>query len=234
MHLAISTVPTVTHFTRSHHHTPTNSIKRIRADTSTSGDSPAEQEGSQEVTLESSDKDDGLEGVVHSEIQTTVDNNTGDRGTETTVQTKETVRGESLFVNIYQSVELTVSASLCIFGVVCETSTGVVQGVHEEQGGSTSSLDSLAKNDHSYQINITYTAGGQVAYHPLRVAIAIFLEREHGLVGIAESEIQGLGWEISDNVGCITTPQRNDALIGSCAAKTIDDAIIFAVKASTF
>ena len=134
----------VTHFTRSHHHTPTNGIKRIRADTSTSGDSPAKQEGSQEVTLKSTNKDDGLKGVVHSEIQSTVDNNTGDGGTETTVQTKETVRGESLFVNIYQSVKLTVSASLCIFSVVCETSTGVVQGVHEEQGGGTSSLESLA------------------------------------------------------------------------------------------
>ena len=144
MHHAIGTFVMFTHFTRSHHHTPTNSIKRIRADTSTSGDTPAEQEGSQEVTLERTDKDDGLKGVVHSEVQTTVDNDAGDRGTETTVQTKDTVRGESLLVNIYQSVELTVSACLCIFGVVCETSTGVVQGVHEEQGGSTSSLETLA------------------------------------------------------------------------------------------
>ena len=140
MYLAINTLSRVTHFTRSHHHTPTNSIKRIRADTSTSGDCPAEQEGSQEVTLESTDKDDGLKGVVHSEVQPTVDNNTGDRGTETTVQTKDTVRGESLLVNIYQSVELTISAGLCIFGVVGQTGTSVVQGVHEEQGGSTSSL----------------------------------------------------------------------------------------------
>ena len=102
----------VTHFARSHHHTPTDSIERVRADTSTSGDSPAEQEGGQEVTLESADKENRLEGVVHAEVQTTVDDDTSDGGTETTVETKDTVRGESLLVDIHQTVELTVSASL--------------------------------------------------------------------------------------------------------------------------
>ncbi len=102
----------VTHFTRSHHHTPTDSIERVRADTSTSGNSPAEQEGSQEVTLESTDKKYRLKGVVHPEVQTTVDDDTSDGGTETTVETKDTVRGESLLVDIHQTVELTVSASL--------------------------------------------------------------------------------------------------------------------------
>lgn len=91
----------VTHFTRSHHHTPTDSIERVRADTSASGDSPAEQEGSQEVTLKTTDEENRLERVVHSEIQTTVDDDTSDRGTETTVETKDTVRGESLLVDIH-------------------------------------------------------------------------------------------------------------------------------------
>lgn len=91
----------VIHFTRSHHHTPTDSVERVRADTSTSGDSPAEQEGGQEVTLENTNEENRLEGVVHSEVQTTVDNDASDRGTETTVETKDTVRGESLLVDIH-------------------------------------------------------------------------------------------------------------------------------------
>jgi hypothetical protein len=44
-----------THLSGSHHHATTDGIKRIRADTSTSGDTPSEQEGSQEVTLERTD-----------------------------------------------------------------------------------------------------------------------------------------------------------------------------------
>ena len=108
----------VTHFTGSHHHTSTDSIERVRADTSTSGDSPAEQEGGQEVTLKDTDEENRLEGVVHSEVQTTVDDDTSDRGTETAVETKDTVTGESLLVDIHQTVELTVPTTLCTLGVV--------------------------------------------------------------------------------------------------------------------
>lgn len=102
----------MTYFARSHHHTSTNSIERVRADTSASGDRPAEQEGGQEVTLKRTNEENRLEGVVHSEVQTTVDDNTSDGGTETTVETKDTVRSESLLVDINQTVELAVPTSL--------------------------------------------------------------------------------------------------------------------------
>ena len=101
-----------THFTRSHHHTPTDSIERVRADSSTGGNSPAEQEGGQEVALQSTNKEDRLERVVHPEVQPTVNNDTSDRGTKTTVETQDAVRGQSLFVDIHQTVELTLSTSL--------------------------------------------------------------------------------------------------------------------------
>lgn len=101
----------VTHFARSHHHTPTDSIERVRADTSTGGDRPAEQEGGQEIALKRTNEENRLEGVVHSEVQTTVDDNTSDGGTETTVETKDTIRSESLFVDINQTVELAVPTS---------------------------------------------------------------------------------------------------------------------------
>lgn len=100
-----------TYFARSHHHTPTDSIERVRADTSASGDRPAEQEGGQEVTLKRTNKENRLEGVVHSEVQPTIDDNTGDGWTETTIETKDTIRSEGLLVDINQTVELAVSAS---------------------------------------------------------------------------------------------------------------------------
>jgi hypothetical protein len=51
-----------------------------------------------------------------------------------------------------------------------------------------------------------YTTGGQVTSHPPGVSITLLLESEHGLVGITESEVQRLGWEVPDDVGSITTP----------------------------
>ena len=129
-----------THFTRSHHHTTTDGIKRIRGNTSTSSNGPAKQERSKEVTLKRANEDDRLDRVVHTEVQTTVDDNTSDRGTETTVETGNTIGGKGLLVDIDETVELALSALLRVLGVVGETGTGVVEGVDEEEGGCTGSL----------------------------------------------------------------------------------------------
>jgi hypothetical protein len=130
----------ITYFTRSHHHTTADSVERVRGNTGTSGDSPSEQERGQEVTLEGTGEDDGLKRVVHTEVQTTVDDYAKNRGTETTVETGNTVGGEGLLVDIYQTVELTVTALLGVLCVVGKTGTGVVEGVDEKQGSGTSSL----------------------------------------------------------------------------------------------
>lgn len=129
-----------TYLTRGHHHTTTDGVQRVRGNTGTGGDSPAEQERSKEVTLERTNQDDGLDGVVHSEVQTTVDDDTEDGGTETTVETGNTVRGDGLAVDVEETVELTVTTTLGGLGVVGQTGTGVVEGVDEEEGSGTSSL----------------------------------------------------------------------------------------------
>ena len=129
-----------TYFARSHHHTSTDSVERIRSDTSASCDSPTEQERGQEITLKRTNEEDGLNRIVHSEVQTTIDNYTEDRGTKTTVETRNTVTGEGLLININQAVELSVSTALGILGIIGETGTGIVQGVHEEKRCGTSGL----------------------------------------------------------------------------------------------
>ena len=69
----------------------------------------------------------------------------------------------------------------------------------------------------------TYTTGGKVAHHPLGVTVTLLLVGEHGLVGIAESEVQGLGGEVTDDVGSVTSPERDDTLIGSGALEAVGD-----------
>jgi hypothetical protein len=129
------------YLSRSHHHTSTDGIQWIRSNTSTSGDSPAEQKGSKEVALKSTNEKNGLDGVVHAEVETTVDYNTKDGGTETTVETTNTIGSESLLVDVDETVELTLTTLLSALGVVGKTGTGVIQGVDEEEGSGTSSLN---------------------------------------------------------------------------------------------
>jgi hypothetical protein len=76
----------------------------------------------------------------------------------------------------------------------------------------------------------TYTTRGQVTSHPLGVSITFLLEGEHRLVGITESEVQGLGREVTDNVGSVTTPQRSNTFLGSGSSETLHDTIVLSVE----
>ena len=130
-----------THFTRSHHHATTDGVQRVRSNTSSGGDSPSESERGKEAALEVTGKEDWLDRVVQTEVKTTVDNDTNDGRSETTVKTSNTVRGEGLAVDIDETVELTLTTLLGRLGVVGETSTGVVEGVDEKKGCGTSHLN---------------------------------------------------------------------------------------------
>lgn len=199
--------------TGGHHHTTTDGIKRVRGDTGTSGDGPTKSERSQEVTLESTGEKDRLDRVVHTEVQTTVDDDTSNGGHETTVETGNTVGGEGLLVDIDETVELTLTTLLGRLGVVGETGTGVVEGVDEEEGSGTGS-----------------TTGGQVTGHPLGVTVTLLLVGEHRLVGITEGEVQSLGREVTDDVGSVTTPQGENTL-GLCgSAEALNDTVVLAVE----
>ena len=102
-------------------------------------------------------------GVVDTEVETTVDDDADNRGNEATVETGNTVRRKSLLVDVDETVELALTASLGRLGVVGETRTSVVEGVDEEEGRRTSS-----------------TTRGDVTSEPRPVAI-LLLEAEERL-----------------------------------------------------
>lgn len=221
--------------TGGHHHATTDGIKGVRGDTGTGGDAPTKGERGKEVVLEVTDKEDGLDGVVHAEVETTVDDNTGNGRTEATVETADAVSGESLSVDVDETVELTGTATLGRLGVVGQTGTGVVKGVDEEEGSGTSGLEisMSAQASGVQQIQSkTYTTGGKVTSHPLGVAILVLLVAEHLLELVTESEVQGLGREVTDDVGSVATPEGHDTLVGGDALEAVGDTSIAAVEAA--
>lgn len=76
--------------------------------------------------------------LTKTEVETSVDDDTNDRGDEASVKTGDTVRCEGLLVDIDQTVELTRATLLGRLVVVGETGTGVVERVDEEKRRSTS------------------------------------------------------------------------------------------------
>jgi hypothetical protein len=79
----------------------------------------------------------------------------------------------------------------------------------------------------------TYTTGGKVTHHPLSISIALLLVGEHGLVGVAESEVQGLGREVTDDVGSVTSPEGDNTLIGSGTLEAVGDTGVLVGKTTS-
>lgn len=76
----------------------------------------------------------------------------------------------------------------------------------------------------------TYTTGGQVTSHPHGIAILVLLEVEHLLELVTEGEVQGLGGEVTDDVGSVALPQRDETLIGGGTAEAVSDTVVLAVQ----
>lgn len=76
----------------------------------------------------------------------------------------------------------------------------------------------------------TYTTGGQVTNHPPRVTVTLLLVAEHGLEGVAESEVEGLGWEVTKDVGGVSTPKGDDTLIGGGTLEAVGDTLVLVAE----
>jgi len=181
--------------TGGHHHTTTDSVNGVGSKTSTSGNSPAKSEVNQEVVLVLSGKS-RLEGVVHTEVETTVDDDTNTGDVETTVKTGKTVGLEGLAVDIDETVELTLTTLLGGFGVVSKTGTSIVKRVDEEKGRSTSG-----------------TTRSQVTGEPSPVTVSLLVLVEHTLELVLEGEVQGLSGEVTDDVSHVASPHGVKTLI---------------------
>jgi len=85
--------------------------------------------------------------------------------------------------------------------------TSEVKGVDEAEGGGSSS-----------------TAGGQVAgkVSP-ELGVLVNSAKEDLLVLVLKGEVEGLGGEVPDHIGEVTTPEAGEALFFGDAHEAVDD-----------
>merc|ERR1719411_1805244 len=87
-----------------HHHTPSDGVDGVGHQTSGNCDSPTQEEGQSHSSI--SAEKHGLECVVESEVHSTVDEDTHGRDGESSVETLDSVRLQSLDVDVNESIEL--------------------------------------------------------------------------------------------------------------------------------
>merc|ERR1719338_18318 len=179
--------------TRGHHHPPPDCVNGVGHQAGSNGDSPSEEEGSSNGRVLSSNEQ-GLQGIEHTEVHATVDEDTHSRDGEASVDALDTVRLQGLDVDIDQAVELTLSTLALV--VVGQPGPGKVKGVHEEKGQGSSE-----------------TTRGNVG-GKLDSGRGILGGGEEGLDGVLEGKVQGPGGEVPQHVGKVSSPEGDNTLSG--------------------
>lgn len=146
--------------------------------------------------------------VVYSEVRSPVDDDTLHGHVEALVQTPHAIGFVDLRQAVSQTLELSAGAGLS--DISGQTGTGEVEGVHEaERRGSGG------------------TARGQVSGKvPPELGTLVDAVEEDLLVLILEGKVEGLGGEISDDIGEVTSPEGDEALLLGDADHAVDDALV--------
>jgi len=196
--------------TRGHHHSPSNGIDWVSSETSNSGDGPSEDEAQESVWLVS--QKDWFQGIVESKVHTSVDEDSDARDDESSVKTGDTVSSDGLLVAINQTVEL--SGTVLGFGIVGHSGSDKVQTVDEHERQRTSE-----------------TTGGDVGGEFLDQT-GIFWAVEDFLDGIFEGKVQSLGWEVSDDVSQVSSPESSDTFSGGNSFGAVNDSGVWLVEST--
>merc|ERR1719244_2132475 len=121
-----------------------------------------------------------------------VDEDTDGGDGEATVQSLDTIGLEGLHVDINETIELTLST--LALGIVSQPGPGVVKGVDEHEGESSSKS----------------TAGNVGGEFP--ALAGVLGDGEDSLDGVFEGEVEGLGGEVTEDIGEISSPEWVDTL----------------------
>jgi len=110
MHGAVDGALVLDRGSRGHHHTTPNGVNGVGHETRSDGDTVSQAEGQQQTGVGS--EKDGLQGVVETEVHTTVHENTDARDDESSVETLDTVGLEGLGVDVDETLVLASLANI--------------------------------------------------------------------------------------------------------------------------
>jgi hypothetical protein len=192
-------------FTGSHHESSSDGIKWIRDDTSGDGNDLSESPLDEEMLLSVVIEQDNFTGIEHTEVRGSVCDDTDDGNTETVVELTDSVFGH-LGEAINESSEFSLSSGTDISG---ESSSSEIKRIDEAKGSGTSGSTGSAVTDEE---------------HTWLFLWVIWVEGL--LVEIFASEVQGLGWEISDDVSKISSPEGTDTLFSDDSLEAISDTVV--------
>jgi len=191
-------------FTGSHHESTSDGIKWVREDTSRDGNDLSESPLHKEMLLSVVLEQQNFTGIEHTEVRGSVGNDTNDRDSETIIKLTDTVFGH-LGEAINKSSEFSISTRTDISG---KSGSSEIEWINEAEGSGTSS------------------STGSAVTNEVHTWLFLWVIWVKGLfVEILASEVQSLGWEITDDVSHVSSPEGTDTLFLDDSAEAITDTV---------
>jgi len=162
-----------------------------------SGEESSDESHEAEVLLVGVESHDGVE---QTELETTVDNDTGDGGTESVVDGHGSLSGGGLLEAIHDTVE----GLFFTTDIGSETCTGEIKRVADAEGESSSE-----------------TSRGKVDSEETPEVLSGIVLGEDTLQGVLERQVEGLLGEVSHNVGTISSPEGGETLLSGNTSEAV-------------
>jgi len=189
-----------------HHESSSDGIKWVRGDTGTDSDDLGESPLVEDVGLLEIREENDLSGIEGTEVRGSVGDDTNDGDTETVVDTTDSTLLDGLLKAVNESIELSISSGTNISG---ESGSGEIEWVDDAEGSGTSS-----------------TTGGAVSEEEHAWLSLWVVWAEVDLVEIFACEVDGLGWEITNHVGEVTSVKGSETLLSDNSLEAISNTVI--------
>jgi hypothetical protein len=195
-----------TSLTSGHHESTSDGIKWVRGNTSSDGDSLSEGPHGEDVGFLWVLEEHDLSGIEGSEVGGSVSDDSDDGDTESSVESLDSILGSGLLKAINQTGELSVSTGTDISG---ESGSCEIKWVDEAEGsGSSSSTGSHVTNEEHTWLGL-WVVWAEVL-----------------LVEIFTGEVDGLSWEVTNDVGEVASPEGTDTLLLHDSAEAVTNSIV--------
>lgn len=192
--------------TSGHHESSSNGIKWVGDDTSNVGDDLGVDELLDEEGLLVVGEEDLFTSIESTEVGGSVSDDTNDGDTETSVETLDTVLLEVLDEAVNETGEFSILSGTNISG---ESGSSEVEWVDDGEGSGTCS-----------------TTRGHVTNEEHTWLGLWIIWAEDLLVEVFAGEVKSLSWEVTNNVGEVTSPEGTGSLLSDDSLEAVTNSVV--------
>lgn len=192
---------------RLHHESSSHSVEWVGDDTGGGGHGLSKHPHGENVGLLDVLKEESFSSIEKTEVGSSVEEDTNDRDLETLVESTSSVLSSDLSKAVSESIEFSVGSTS---NISSKSSSGKIEWV-----------------DNTERSRSSHTSGHAVSNEEF-TWFGLWVEwAEDLLVGVLEGEVKSLSWEISDNVGQVTSPEGGVSLLRGDSSEAISNTLVF-------